>query len=186
MIRYRWIRDNLTKEEGYLQKMAQKGYILRRLKGGRYYFDRPDKNKKYFVRLVISTEKVDEPFGAKVVRYIPLTQKLWYNVIYSASEPVKLESDSKAVDMYHKQLLSTGTIQEWKGGFGMMFGIIIFVSQIVFGKNGGFMGSLPMRGLIGLIGAALVLCSIWGIFVGLTNSAGSIHHDDDTNRQNAR
>ena len=186
MIRYRWIRDNLDKEEAYLQKMAKKGYILRRIKGGRYYFDQSDKAKKYAVRLIISDAKIDEPFGAELMRYVPLTAKMWYNVIYSASEPVNLVSDAKALKAYHSQLLNTGTLQEWKGGFGFMVGIIIFVTQLVLGKGSGIMASMPVRGLIGLVGAALVLCSLWGMWVGLTNSAGSVHHDDDAREQNAR
>jgi hypothetical protein len=180
MLRYRYIRDDLTKEEQYLQKMGQRGYVLRNIRGAKYYFDHAGKDKHYAVRLQLSDGPIDKPFGAQHVTSLHLGKDITYNAIYSGTKPVALDSNTAAVATFHKRMLNLAAKQQWKSGLGLLIAMILFAWQAVLGQSAAALLQYGVRSLVLAASIALIVASVHGMFVGVRNSAQSVHREAPT------
>lgn len=178
MFRYHFLRNDLEQEQAFLNRAARKGYILQRVRGSRYHFvarKAPDGNN-YRATLVITKDPDKARNAAEQVVTGRLSSGMYYNVLYTRGDrKPRLTADKKAVDKFHTYMLDHGTAQEWKGGVGIFFGMLIIMIAAGLGKTTGWTSVLPLRAIIGLGGIALAAAGVRGILIGLKNTVSAVH-----------
>ncbi|WP_155287636.1 DUF2812 domain-containing protein [Lacticaseibacillus zhaodongensis] len=178
MFRYHFIRNNLEQEQAFLNHAASNGYILQRVRGARYHFvarKAPD-GANYRATLVITNDPDTARNAADQVVTGRLSKGMFYNVLYTRSDrQPRLTSDADAVAQFHTYMLDHGTAQEWKGGAGIFLGMLLIMIAVGMGHTAGWTSLLPLRLVIGLVGAGFALTGLRGIVIGLKNTVSSIH-----------
>lgn len=188
MLKYHFMRNNVAHEEAFLARQGAHGYMLRRIRGSRYCFERPDADAHYNVTLRLTpTPTVAAPRAERVVT-MQVSREMFYHVIYSQDERAKVttRSNATAVEQYHTYMLDAGAKQEWKGGVGLFGGLILMTGAVALAQVAGVLGSLPVRAIVMIAGVALAAAGLRGIFIGLRNSIGSVHPKRGTANGEAR
>lgn len=156
MLSYHLLRNDLTKEQRYLQRWAKRGYQLTSVHGSWHHFEKMAKTPASTLQVV----GVDADPEASTV----FARKLGRRVLYRVG--TLTGDDEQAVSAYHAFMLDQGTRQEWRGGMAIGLGVLIYgISRIAtFGKIA-----------LMLLAALIVAYGAWTMFVGLHNTVASAH-----------
>ena len=156
MLSYHLLRNDLTKEQRYLQRWAKRGYQLTSVHGSWHHFEKMAKTPASTLQVV----GIDADPEASTVYTRKLGRRVSYRVGTLSGD------DDRAVAAYHAFMLDQGTRQEWRGGMAIGLGVLLYgISRIAsFGKI-----------VLMLLAALIVVYGVWTMCVGLHNTVASAH-----------